>query len=119
MRTVFIARLLALAWALFWLFFFVAESLAWNTPLKIMAAWVGLGLLFLSIALLSWTRRTVGGLLLIVAGASLGVAYPIWAPEGLSLTVRAITTVVFGGPPLLAGVLLLRTTHRRLRSAAT
>jgi hypothetical protein len=38
---VFIARLLALVWAVFWLFFFVAESLAWRTPALVTAVWAG------------------------------------------------------------------------------
>jgi hypothetical protein len=33
MKTVeYIARALALLWAGFWMFFFIAESLAWDTP---------------------------------------------------------------------------------------
>jgi hypothetical protein len=37
----FIARLLALVWAVFWLFFFAAESLAWRTPALVTAVWAG------------------------------------------------------------------------------
>jgi hypothetical protein len=51
LRLVFIARVLALLWAMFWLFFFVAESLAWRTPALVAAPWVGVGLLFVILAL--------------------------------------------------------------------
>lgn len=108
---VFIARVLALLWAGFWLFFFVAESLAWHTPALAAAPWAGLGLLFVILALVPWRWEVMGGVLLVVAGLLTGVAYAIWAPRGLPLVSRMITTTVFGVPPLVAGILFLR--HHR------
>lgn len=112
---VLIARVLALLWAVFWLFFIVVESLVWRTPALLMASWVGLGLLFLILALLPWRREGTGGLLLAVAGLLVGVAYAIWAPPGLPLASRVITTIVFSGPPLVAGILFL--SHHRAVTA--
>jgi hypothetical protein len=43
---VLLARALALLWAGFWMFFFVAESWAWHTPVPVALPWVGVGLLF-------------------------------------------------------------------------
>ena len=115
LRMVFIARVLALLWAAFWLFFFVVESLAWRTPALVAASWAGVGLLFVILALLPWRCEGTGGLLLLVAGSVIGVAYVIWAPPGLPLASRVITTVVFSVPPLVAGILFLR--HHRAVSA--
>ncbi|MFB3778892.1 MAG: hypothetical protein ACE141_14840 [Bryobacteraceae bacterium] len=41
--TVYLARVLALGWAAFWLFFFVVESLVYRTPAPVMASWGGWG----------------------------------------------------------------------------
>jgi hypothetical protein len=112
---VFVARALALLWAVFWLFFFVVESLVWRTPALVMASWVGVGLLFVILPLLPWRREASGGLLLVIAGLLSGVAYVIWAPPGLPLASRVITTVVFSVPPLVAGILFLR--HQRAVTA--
>jgi len=114
---VFIARTLALLWAVFWLFFFVAESLVWRTPALVAAPWVGAGLLFVILGLLPWRWEVAGGLLLVVAGLLIGVAYAIWAPPGLPLASRLITTVALGGPPLVAGVLFLKR-HRTVTAGA-
>jgi hypothetical protein len=117
LRMVFIARLLALLWAVFWLFFFIAESLAWRTPALVTAAWAGVGLLFVVLALLPWGKEVTGGLLLVVAALLIGVADAIWAPPGLPFASRVITTAVFSGPPLVAGMLFLRH-HRALMAGA-
>jgi len=111
LRIVCIARLLAMLWAVFWLFFFIAESLAWHTPVLVAAPWAGAGLLFVILSLVPWRWELIGGCLLVVVGVLTGVAYAIWAPPGLPLASRAITTVVLSGPPLVAGILFLR--HHR------
>jgi hypothetical protein len=114
---VFIARVLALLWAAFWLFFFVAESLAWRTPPLVTAPWVGVGLLCVILALVPLRWEVTGGVLLVVVGLLMGVAYAIWAPSGLPLPSRLITNVVLSGPPLVAGILFLRH-HRALTPGA-
>jgi hypothetical protein len=63
-----VARALALSWAGFWMFFFVAESAAWHTPVRVLLAWVGMGLLFVFMALVPWRWETAGGLLLMASG---------------------------------------------------
>jgi hypothetical protein len=108
LATVFIAHVLALLWAVFWLFVFVAESLVWSTPALVAAPWVGVGLLFVILALAPLRWEVVGGVLLVVVGLLIGVAYAIWAPPGLPLAGRVITIVVLSGPPLVAGILFLR-----------
>ena len=109
MRTsvVVIARALALLWAGFWTWFFVAESLAWQAPARVMAFWSGVGLTFVVLAILPWWFEATGALLLVAAGPLIGAAYEIWAPPHLPLSARVITSAMLSGPPLLAGVLLL------------
>jgi hypothetical protein len=110
------ARALALSWAGFWMFVFVAESWAWHTPVRVALPWVGLGLLFVFLALVPWRWELMGGLLLVVVGLSAGVAYAIWSPPRLPVGSRVLTTVVFSGPPLAAGILFLM--HRRAVTAS-
>lgn len=110
-----LARALALVWAGFWMFVLIAESWAWHTPVPMALPWMGLGLLFVFLALLPWRWELTGGLLLVVVGLLAGVAYAIWSPPQLPVASRVLTTVVFSVPPLAAGILLL--VHRRVMIA--
>ncbi len=110
-----LARALALTWAGFWMVFLVAESCAWHTPVRVALPWVGVGLLFVLLALLPWRWELTGGLLLMVVGLSAGVAYALWSPPRLPVASRVLTTAVFSGPPLAAGILFL--VHRRAVTA--
>ncbi len=107
LRVTLLARTLALLWAGFWTVFFVAESWAWRTPVHAALPWVGAGLLFVILALIPWRWETAGGILLVVAGLAVRTAYAIWPPPGLPLAGRVLTTVVFSGPPVAAGILFL------------
>ena len=75
-------------------------------------------LLFVILALVPWRWEAAGGLLLVVMSLFIGVTYAIASAaivrrdgSRLPLAVRAITTAVFTGPPLVAGILFLL--HRR------
>jgi hypothetical protein len=72
------------------------------------APWVGVGLLFVILALAPLRWEATGGVLLVIVGFLIGVAYAIWAPPGLPLASRVITIVVLSGPPLVAGILFLK-----------
>lgn len=111
LRLALLARALALLWAGFWMFFFVAESWVWHTPVLVALPWGGVGLLFVLLALVAWHWELTGGLLLVVAGLSSGVVYAIWAPPQLPVASRVLTTIAFSGPPLAAGILFVM--HRR------
>ena len=102
-----VARALVLLWAGFWICFFVAEGWAWRSPWRGMAFWAGVGLAFVILAFLPWKWQTMGGVLLVVSGLVIAVSYARWSPPRLPFTTRAITTVVFGGPPLVAGIIFL------------
>jgi hypothetical protein len=101
------ARILALLWAGFWAFFFVAESWAWNTPIAVALPWAGVGLLFLLLALLPWRWQFAGGILLAIAGLLTGAAYALLGPPQLPLASRLLTVGALALPPLAAGILLL------------
>jgi len=101
------ARALALLWAGFWTFFFIAESLAWHTPLYRMTIWLCCGLIFLLLALAAWRWEVAGGLMLIVGGVLAALAYSIWGPQRLPLASRVTTLLALGVPPAAAGALFL------------
>jgi hypothetical protein len=112
MRLMFVDRALALLWAAFWIFFFVAEPLVYRTPWLRAAPWVGTGLVYLALALTPWRWARPGGMLLIVAGIVPCAAYAIWAPPRLPLASRVATIAVLGGPPLVSGMLSVRRGRR-------
>ena len=112
----FSARLLALAWAGFWMFFFVAESVATHAPLRIALPWIGFGLFLCFVALLPWRREAAGGFLLAGLGVTGGIAYGIWRPTGLRTVTIILTILVVTAPSLTAGSLFLLD-HQRQRHA--
>ena len=114
-RLALLGRALALLWAGFWIFFFVAESWVWRTPVLVALPWMGVGLLFLLVALLPWRWERTGGFLLVGIGLVAGVAYAICSPARLSVAGRLLTLSTFSGPPLVAGILFLA--HQRAARA--
>jgi len=110
-----VARTLALSWAGFWTFFFVAESAAWHTPVSVAMLWLGLGLLFVVISLAAWHWEITGGLLLMAVGLGAAIAYVIWTPPNVPFISRVFTTVVGSVPPVVAGILFLM--HHRTMTA--
>jgi hypothetical protein len=110
-RVDFSARMTALLWALFWIFFFVVESIAWQTPVRMVLLWAGLGVIFIFVAFVPFRREALGAVLLIVAGLAVGAAYSVWSPPQLNRAGRMITFLVLSLPPIASGTLLL--VHRR------
>jgi hypothetical protein len=106
-RVSILARALALLWAGFWLFFFVVESIAWQTPVGAMMPWVAAGVFFAVVALVPCRWEFGGALLLASVGAVAAIAYAIWSPVGLPTISRALTLGLLGGPPIIAAVLFL------------
>lgn len=102
-----LAHLLALGWAGFWTFFYIAESAVWDTPLRFALPWIVLGLILIILALIPRLWEGIGGLLLMATGVLGVVAYSLAGPQQLPLTSRILTTIFFGAPPLVAGALFL------------
>jgi hypothetical protein len=113
---VYFARALALLWAGFWTFFFIAESLVWHARLDRMTIWVAAGLVFVILALVAWRWEVAGGLVLIAVGVLAALAYAIWGPRELSVSIRGVTLLAFGVPPVAAGILFLLHHHGITRS---
>ena len=89
-----------------------------TAPAQVIVVGSAVLLLFAILALLPWRWEAAGGLLLVVMGLLIGATYAIASVAIVRrdgsrrpLAVRAITTVVFTEPPLVAGVLFLL--HRR------
>jgi len=108
------ARALALLWAGFWISFFVGSVVVEPTPSHVIVLGAVVLLLFVILALVPWRWEVTGGLLLVVMSLLIGVTYAITSAaivrrdgSRLSLAVRVITTLVFTGPPLVAGILFL------------
>jgi len=105
------ARALALLWAGWWTVFFIAESLATQTPLDRMGIWVAIGLVFLAAALAAWRWERPGGLVLLGVGVLAALAYGMWGPRELPVAVRLLTLLVFGAPPAIAGAIFFSHRH--------
>lgn len=108
------ARALALLWAGFWIFFFVGSVAVEPTPVRTVVLGVAVLLLFVILALVPWRWEVTGGRLLVVMSVLIGLAYAILSAgivrndgSRLPLAVRALTTIVFAAPPLMAGILFL------------
>jgi hypothetical protein len=101
----------ALLGAGFWMFFFIVESPAFNSPLDQMTIWVAAGLAFVILAQAARRWEVAGGLALVAAGVVAALAYAIWGPRKLSLTTRVTTLLAFGLPPVAAGALFLMRHH--------
>lgn len=104
---VFIARGLALLWAAFWLFFFVAESWFYRAPARVMLLWTCAGVVFVVLALLPRRWEAAGGILLLAVGLLGGAAYAVWPPPELSWAGRVITLATLCVPPIVAGILFV------------
>ena len=99
-------------------FFFVGSVVVEYAPGHVVVLGAVVLLLFAILALIPWRWEGAGGLLLVVMSLFIGVTYAIASAaivrrdgSRLPLAVRVITTVVFTGPPLVAGILFLL--HRR------
>ncbi len=103
-----IARLVALLWAGWWVFFGVASGIGEGLdPLGVVIHTAVPGLIFLALAILAWLRAGVGGALLVITGLLILVIYPIMAHGSLSLVTILITVALLALPPLVAGALCL------------
>ena len=111
------ARLLALAWAGFWMFFFVVESVVTHAPIRNAMGWIAFGLILCFVALIPWRWETAGGFLLVGLGVTGGIAYGLWSPAGLHIVAVVLTILVYTAPALVAGGLFLLD-HTRQRHMA-
>jgi hypothetical protein len=101
------ARALAVAWAVFWTWFGLASGIAEGLSLGGVLVHTAVpGLFFAVLAGVAWRWKTLGGILLTVAGVAVGVAYVILFGRKPAITVF-LTLLTMAVPPIVAGILLL------------
>src|SRR5579884_2782850 len=113
-----IARILILAWACWWIFFAIASSISESSGWHKALLPCGLAaLIFLGSALLAWRWEAAGAVLLIAEGLLVCMAYyPIRFLHG-SLSTACFVLLTLAAPPLMAGLLFflnwrgMRTPH--------
>lgn len=115
MRAVHVERIawgLALAVAVFWLWFGLAsaasERLGWGNAVAHLLVPGGA---FAAIAAIAWRWRVAGAILMIAAGATIFVGYPIVFGEFFPTSTIVFVLLTMAAPPVAAGVLLLEARH--------
>ena len=109
------ARLLAIVWGGFWLYFFVVESVATHSSLRVAAPWIGLGFLFFLVAWIPWRWEIFGALVLIAFSLTGGLAYAVQRPAGMPIATLVVAILAYSVPSLSAGVLFVL--HHRALAA--
>jgi len=102
------ARTLALLWAGWWVFFGLASGLGEGlSPVGILIHTALPGLVFLVSVALAWRWETVGGVVLILEGVFVLIAYPVMTYDHFPLATIIFVLLTMALPPLAAGLLLL------------
>ena len=102
-----LARVLAVIWGSFWALFGLLSGLGESTePLGVLFHMTVPGFVFLATVIVAWSHEKTGGMVLMVEGLLVGVAYP------LMFSAMATSTIVFvllamALPPVVAGVLFM------------
>ena len=104
----YLARLIALAWGGFWVFFGVASGLGerMNAEGVFMHALLP-GLVFLASVIIPWIWESWGGILLILEGLFVCVAYPMMAKGHFPLNTIFFVLLTMGLPPIVSGIFFL------------
>jgi hypothetical protein len=111
-------RILALLWALLWVFFGAASGFAEGGGLSGMFVHTAMpGLLFLISALVAFKWEFLGGILLMLEGLAVLIRYPFMA-RGFALPTVVFVLLTMALPPIVAGILIFLS-RRRAVSVAT
>ncbi len=104
---IWLARILAVAWAGFWLWFGVAwavhERLGWQ---GVALSTLRPGIPFVAVVVLAWLWPRLGGVIMVLTGFGLAVWYAInfgHMPTGT----KVFTLSTFALPPAVCGLILL------------
>jgi hypothetical protein len=101
------ARVLAVSWALFWVWLGFASGIAEGETVRGVVVHTAVpGLFFALLVVVAWRWQTLGGVLLVLAGLFAFVVYPILFHRLPPLTIF-LTLLTMAVPPLVAGILLL------------
>jgi len=108
MRIGWTARIVALLWGGFWVWFGLASGIAEG------AGFIGTirhtltpGLILLASALFAWKYEKIGGGLLIVEGLIIAIAYPLLFGSRFPFSTVFFVLLTMAVPPLAAGILFV------------
>lgn len=102
--TRYIARTIALTWALWWIFFGLASS--YIEKMNFIGTLVHMavpGFIFLISAAIAWIWESVGGIILILEGLIILIGYPLLYYNRLSTQTIVFTLLILALPALIAG----------------
>jgi hypothetical protein len=104
----YLARAIALAWGGFWVFFGVASGIGekMNTEGIFMHALLP-GLVFLASVVIPWIWEKPGGVLLILEGLFVCVAYPMMFYPRFHISTVIYVLLTMGFPPIVSGIIFL------------
>jgi hypothetical protein len=108
--TLWSGRLLAAAWASWWIFFGVASGIGEKlTPLGVLIHTAVPGLFFGLVLILAWKWPAAGGFLLLLMGPFVAVAYPMlmFRNRPIRWDWYEFILVTMALPPFLAGIMLI------------
>ena len=101
------ARIVAVAWAFFWLWFGVSNALEEHQSLSGIALYaLRPGLIFCAIAAIAWYWARLGGVLLILTGIAAAILYNMYFGHMPNST-KLIVMATMAAPPEVCGVVLL------------
>lgn len=101
-----VARILSLAWGVFWAWFGFASGVAEYAEFADVLLQTLPGLVFIGISLYAWRNAAAGGAILLVLAMVVFCAY--WSGTGNEPSVRSLgTAILLALPPLMSGALFL------------
>ena len=102
----YIARIIALVWAAWWVIFTIRTYIQADTNIEFDLSMPLLALIFVVSALIPWKWKALGGILLILEGLFITAAYMEQTPSEQWLS-QAAYLVIIGIPAVIAGLLFL------------
>ena len=102
-----LARILSVAWAGFWLWFGIASAIHDRLPWDQVALYaLRPGLMFVAVVFIAWLWPKLGGLLLVLTGFVLAAWYAVYFGDKDTPTKLFVLSTI-AAPPLACGLMLL------------
>lgn len=103
----YIARGLALLWAIWWAFFVLFSGVSERASVAGNSLLIAPGLILLFTAAIPWRWEPVGGAILVIEGLIALIGYPLVAHDRFSSSTVIFVVLAMALPPLVAGALFL------------